>query len=324
MAFGIGDLHWRGRDGRGRSTWSRGWVLAGLALLTAAILAFHRQVPDDVGNFGSLMETFLPWFGLAVPVLLVLALLRRSATALAALLAPTLIWVMMFGSLVTDKSGGGYDFTAVQHNISATNQDVGSSMDTLMQAKPDVIALEEITGAQLPTIRQKLDGAYPYHVVEGTVGLWSKYRLTDTGPVDIKIGWTRALRATVDSPNGPLAVYVAHMPSVRVKFDGGFTANQRNHSAEALGEALTREPLKRVLLLGDLNGTMNDRALAPITMQLRSAQGSAGDGFGFSWPSSFPTARIDQIMSRGITPTSAWTLPQTGSDHLPIAAHFEL
>ncbi|WP_042376196.1 endonuclease/exonuclease/phosphatase family protein [Streptacidiphilus melanogenes] len=324
MLRGFRGIHWRGRDGKGRSTWRRGWILAVLALLLAGVLAFHRQIPDTFGNFGSLIETFLPWCGLAVPVLLVLALLRRSATALVALLAPVLIWSVLFGSLLPDKSGGSYDFTAVQHNISADNTSVASTMRTLMQADPDVISLEEITGPALPTITQVLDGTYRYHVVEGTVGLWSKYPLADTGPVDIKIGWTRALRATVHAPQGDLAVYVAHMPSVRVHFDGGFTANQRNRSAEALGEAISHESLKRVLLLGDMNGTMNDRALAPITMQLRSAQGSAGAGFGFSWPATFPSARIDQIMSRGMTPTAAWTLPQTGSDHLPIGAHFEL
>jgi vancomycin resistance protein VanJ len=324
MLRGLRGNHWRGLDDKGRSTWRRGWVLAALALLVAGVLAFHRQIPDSFGNFGSLIETFLPWLGLGVLVLLVLALLRRSATALVALLVPVLIWSVLFGALLPDKSGGSYDFTAVQHNISADNTSVAGTMQVLMQAHPDVISMEEITGAALPTINQELDGTYRYHVVEGTVGLWSKYPLSDTGPVDIKIGWTRALRATVHAPQGDLAVYVAHMPSVRVHFDGGFTANQRNRSAEALGEAITHESLKRVLLLGDMNGTMNDRALAPITMQLRSAQGSAGAGFGFSWPAGFPSARIDQIMSRGITPTAAWTLPHTGSDHLPIGAHFQL
>ncbi|RAG81374.1 hypothetical protein DN069_33155 [Streptacidiphilus pinicola] len=324
MLRGLRGHHWRGRDRKGRSTWHRGWILAALALLLAGVLALHRQIPDTLGNFGSLIETFLPWFGLAVPVLLVLALLRRSATALVALVVPAVIWAVLFGPLLPDKSGGSYDFTAVQHNISADNTSVASTMQTLMRADPDVISMEEITGPALPVIEQQLDGTYRYHVVEGTVGLWSKYPLTATGPVDIKIGWTRALRATVQTPHGDVAVYVAHMPSVRVHFDGGFTANQRNHSAEALGEAISREQLKRVLLLGDMNGTMNDRALAPITMQLRSAQGSAGAGFGFSWPAAFPSTRIDQIMSRGITPTAAWTLPQTGSDHLPIGAHFQL
>ena len=46
----------------------------------------------------------------------------------------------------------------------------------------------------------------------------------------------------------------------------------------------------------------------------------AGDGPGFSWPASFPTTRIDQIMVKGLEPVSSWSLPATGSDHLPVAA----
>jgi vancomycin resistance protein VanJ len=65
---------------------------------------------------------------------------------------------------------------------------------------------------------------------------------------------------------------------------------------------------------------MNDRALNAVTAQMRSTQGAAGDGFGFSWPASFPMARIDQIMVRGMEPRASWALPETGSDHLPVAA----
>jgi vancomycin resistance protein VanJ len=138
------------------------------------------------------------------------------------------------------------------------------------------------------------------------------------------MGWTRAMRSTVTTPDGEVAVYVAHMPSVRVKLNAGFTASQRDESADALGEAIADERLGRVILLGDLNGTMNDRSLNAVTSQMRSTQGAAGDGFGFSWPASFPMARIDQIMVKGVEPMSSWTLPATDSDHLPIAARVAL
>ena len=160
--------------------------------------------------------------------------------------------------------------------------------------------------------------------MQGTVGLWSKYPLSTVRPVDIKLGWTRAMRATVTAPEGKLAVYVAHLPSVRVKMEAGFTARQRDKSADALGEAIADEKLPQVALLGDLNGTMNDRALNAVTAQMRSTQGAAGSGFGFSWPASFPMARIDQIMVKGVEPVTSWTLPETGSDHLPIAARVKL
>jgi vancomycin resistance protein VanJ len=137
------------------------------------------------------------------------------------------------------------------------------------------------------------------------------------------MGWPRAMRSTVAAPQGDVAVYTAHLPSVRVQFRSGFTAGQRDDSADALGEAIAADKSERVVLIGDLNGTMNDRSLAPITSQLRSAQGAAGDGPGFSWPAAFPLTRIDQIMVRGMEPVSSWSLPDTGSDHLPVAASMD-
>ncbi|MCG0285889.1 endonuclease/exonuclease/phosphatase family protein [Streptomyces sp. PSAA01] len=315
----IGRLLDRFRDDRG--IWRRGLVLAAIAILLALVMIFHADIPNRVGNLGSLLETFLPWLGLALPVLLVLGLVRRSASAVLALVLPVAVWLNLFGGLMfSDKSGSGGELTVVTHNVNAENPNPTGTAEDVAGSGADVVALEELTDDAVPTYERALAGTYRYHTVQGTVGLWSKYPLSGTEPVDIKLGWTRALRTTVATPRGEVGVYVAHLPSVRVKFNAGFTAGQRDASAEALGQAISRERLRKVILLGDLNGTMNDRALAPVTAQMRSAQGAAGDGFGFSWPASFPMARIDQIMVRGVDPVAAWALPKTGSDHLPLAA----
>ncbi|MEE4594371.1 endonuclease/exonuclease/phosphatase family protein [Streptomyces sp. DSM 41524] len=315
----IGRLFDRLRNDRG--IWRRGLVLAAIAVLLTLVMVFHADIPNRVGNLGSLLETFLPWLGLFLPVLLVLGLVRRSASAVLALVLPVTVWLNLFGGLMfSDKSGGGGELTVVTHNVNAENADPTGTAKDVAASGADVVALEELTDSAVPTYERALAGTYRYHTVQGTVGLWSKYPLSGTKPVNIKLGWTRALRTAVATPRGEVGVYVAHLPSVRVKFNAGFTAGQRDDSAEALGQAIAREPLKKVILLGDLNGTMNDRALAPVTAQMRSAQGAAGDGFGFSWPASFPMARIDQIMVRGLDPVSAWALPRTGSDHLPLAA----
>lgn len=307
-----------------RGVWRRGIVTAAVAVLLALIMLFHAQIPNDIGNLGSLTETFLPWLGLLVPVLLVVAVVRKSATALIALLLPVIVWLNAFGGLLTDKSAKGGDLTVATHNVNAENADPAGTARDVAASGADVVALEELTQEAVPAYEKALAGTYKYHSVQGTVGLWSKYPLTGTRPVDIKLGWTRAMRTTVNTPKGQVAVYVAHLPSVRVKLDAGFTANQRDNSADALGEAIAREKLGKVVLLGDLNGTMNDRALNAVTSQLRSTQGAAGNGFGFSWPASFPMARIDQIMVKGVEPVSSWTLPETGSDHLPVAASVDL
>ncbi|MFF6882177.1 endonuclease/exonuclease/phosphatase family protein [Streptomyces sp. NPDC012421] len=313
-----------GRLRRDPGIWRRGILLAALALVLALLMALHAQIPNRVGNLGSLTETFLPWFGLLVPVLLLLALLRRSATALIALLLPAVVWLNLFGGLVADKSTSGGDLTVATHNVNADNPDPEGTARQLAASGADVLALEELKADMVPVYERALAEKYPYHSVQGTVGLWSRLPLRDPRPVDIHMGWTRAMRATVVAPQGELRVYVAHLPSVRVNLDAGFTANQRDTSADALGAAIAGDRAERIVLLGDLNGTMNDRALNAVSAQLRSTQGAAGDGFGFSWPASFPMARIDQILVRGVEPVSSWALPETKSDHLPLAARITL
>ncbi|MGK3209171.1 endonuclease/exonuclease/phosphatase family protein [Amycolatopsis sp. MEPSY49] len=302
-----------------RGTWRRGRVIAVFSALTALLLLAHSLVPNWVGNAGSLLETFLPWTGLLVLPLLVAALLRRSALALVSLLLPALVWGGFFGGRLFDKTEAGGDLTIVSHNVNDENPDPAGTAGALAASGAQVIALEELKKSEIPKYEDALAAGYPHHSVQGTVGIWSTYPLGDTRPVAI-MPWTRALRTTVDTPKGPVAVFVAHLPSVRVRLEAGFTANGRDEAIGLLADALAGEPSARTVLVGDFNGTADDRALDPITARMKSAQEVAGDGFGFSWPAGLPLARIDQVFVAGLRPVASWTLPATGSDHLPVAA----
>nr|BFD87746.1 endonuclease/exonuclease/phosphatase family protein [Streptomyces sp. Xyl84] len=302
--------------------WRRGRIASAAALPVVLLMAGHGLVPNRPGHLGSLVESFLPWTALVVPVLLLCALLRRSATAVVAAAVAAAVWCSLFGGCLVDRRAGGGDLTVLTHNVDEHNPDPAGTARALAAAGADVVALEEL-GDATDTYRKVLATRYPYAVVRGTVGLWSRYPVTDGGPVDIA-PWPRALRATVRTPKGPVAVFVAHLLSVRLTPASGFGAAARNASALRLAGALRAEPLPRVVVVGDFNGTTDDRALAPVTSRLRSAQAEAGAGFGFSWPAAFPVARIDQILVRGVGPRSAWSLPATGSDHLPVAASLRL
>ncbi|MFG2791758.1 endonuclease/exonuclease/phosphatase family protein [Streptomyces sp. NPDC048419] len=323
------------RAGSRPGPWKRGPALAAPALLLGLLMLLHAKIPNRIGNLGSLVETFLPWFGLFVPVLLAGALWRRSASAVVALLLPVVVWLNLFAGLLGDKSRPGGDLTVASQNVDAGNPDPAATARDLAASGADVLALVELSERAKPVYEKGLTRAYPYHVVLGTVGLWSKLPLSETRPVydgmdygplaatkpaDVKLASTRALRTTVATRQGPLAVYVAHLGSVRVNPRAGFSTAQRDRGAQALGKAVAAEKNGRVVLLGDLNGTLDDRAFAGLTSRLRSAQDVAGDGFGFSWPAKFPVARIDQVLVRGVTPDRSWVLPATGSDHLPVAA----
>ena len=309
-------------------------MLAVLALLLALVMLLHAEIPDWRWNLGSLAETILPWLGLPIPVLLAGALRRRSASALAALLLPVLVWFNLFGGVLSDKSGPGGFLTVASENVDAGNPGPAGTARALAASGADVLALVELTPQAAGTYEKGLAKAYPYHTLQGTVGLWSKLPLSDTRPIDImdfgpaagaipvgqQMASNRALRATVATDRGPLTVYVAHPGSVRVNPLAGFWTASRDIGVRALGGAIAADPSRRVVLLGDLNGSMDDRAFARLTSRLRSAQDVAGDGFGFTWPASFPVVRIDQILVEGVKPDSSWVLPANGSDHRPVEA----
>ncbi|MFJ2027271.1 endonuclease/exonuclease/phosphatase family protein [Streptomyces sp. NPDC087897] len=329
-----GTTHASGRR-CGPGIWRRGRLLAAAALLLGVVLLLHASIPNRIGNLGSLVETFLPWFGLAVPVLLAGALLRRSASAALALLLPVVAWLSLFGGLLTDKTHPDGDLMVASHNVGADNPDPVGTARALAGSGADVLALEELAAHARGTYERELAAAYPHHTVQGTVGVWSRFPLSDTRPVDVamdagplgaakpaaeKMVDNRGLRTTVATDHGPLAVYVAHLGSVRVNPRAGLSVGRRDAGAQSLGRAVAAERNDRVVLLGDLNGTLDDRAYAGITSRMDSAQERAGAGFGFSWPAAFPVVRIDQILVRGVRPESSWVLPATGSDHLPVAA----
>lgn len=153
------------------------------------------------------------------------------------------MWLNLFGGLLTDKSHPGGDFTVVSHNVGADNPDAVGTARALAASGADLLALEELDPAARRTYEKELATTYPHHTVLGTVGVWSRLPLSDTRPVDVamdagplgaakpadvKLEYNRGLRTTVATDNGPLAVYVAHLGSVRVTPRAGLSSGQRD------------------------------------------------------------------------------------------------
>ncbi|WP_329558971.1 endonuclease/exonuclease/phosphatase family protein [Streptomyces uncialis] len=314
-----------GIGARGARRWSvrpwRGAWLAVAGALCAALLFAHPLLPNSLGNLGSLVETFLPWTVALLLPLTLFGLYRRAPLVLFGVVLVAVAWPVRFGGTLVDKRESGGELIVVSHNVGEDNPDPAGTARRLADTGAQVIAVQELAAEARETFHRALPARYAHHTVHGGVGLWSTYAMTGAQPVEI-MPWPRALRATLATPKGPLTVFVAHLASVRVSPVHGFTTGRRDDAARLLARAVTAERPGRVLVVGDLNGTTDDRALAPLLRGLTSAQDVAGDGFGFSWPAGFPLARIDHVLARGIRPLSAGTLPGTGSDHLPVTASF--
>ncbi|MEU7154452.1 endonuclease/exonuclease/phosphatase family protein [Streptomyces sp. NPDC045456] len=290
------------------------------ALLLAALLAFPGLLPNTPGHLGSLVETALPWFGAAVPVLLGWAALRRSVVGVAAALVPAVVWVCQFlPGYLPGGDGARADFHVLTYNVGGDRTSPADVARQVTGTGADVVALEKVPAAALPTYEKALGAAYPHHTTANTLGLWSRHPVREVTALDLGGAWPHAIRALVRTPGGDTAFYAVRLPSVRVRADAGFTTGARDRSAAELASRIGADRAARVVLLGDLNGSLRDRGLAPLARQLASAQRAAGRGPGFTWPAAFPLVRIDHVLVRGLRTTGATVLPdRLGSDHRPV------
>ncbi|MEV0840704.1 endonuclease/exonuclease/phosphatase family protein [Actinocatenispora sera] len=276
------------------------------ALLVTVLLAGHRLVPDGHGA-GTALDSFLPWFGLLVVPVALLALATRSRLGALALLLPVVVWAGMFGPVLLPRGGGDGQLRAATQNLDAANPDPTSTVRRLVALHPDLVAVQELANDDAARL---LDDTYPHQLRVGTVGLWSRYPMGDGAPVDLGLGWNRALRADVDTDHGQVRVYVAHLGSIRPGADGS-----RDRTLTRLADSVRADRSPRLLLLGDLNTATTDRALGQLSPPLTDAQRAAGSGFGFTWPARFPMTRPDQVLYRGLSATDASVADTGGSDH---------
>ncbi|MFD7024306.1 endonuclease/exonuclease/phosphatase family protein [Promicromonospora sukumoe] len=306
-------------SGPAKTAWQRGRLLALGSVLAAVLLLAHEYVPNRWGNLGSLVQSFLPWLGLAVPLGILAALLRRSALAVLAVLLPLAAWIWVFLPQVRPDATTPGDLTVVQHNVDAANTDVAGTAEVLLAADPDVVTLTEVPYDVAEQYTEALAEALPYHESDGTVGIWSRYPLKGVQPVDIlDESWNRCLRAVVQHDGTNVALYAAHLPSVRFG-SGGFETADRNAAAQRLADAVAAEQTEAVVVAGDLNAVLADDAIAPLTDQVTAPT----RGFEFTYPAVFPVAQIDHVLARGATVTDVRALGETGSDHLPVVAHVD-
>ncbi|WAL99621.1 endonuclease/exonuclease/phosphatase family protein [Streptomyces sp. Je 1-369] len=291
------------------------------AVLLTALLVFPGVLPNTPGHLGSLVETALPWFGLGIPLLLAAAAVRRSLKGLAFALVPTVAWAALFGpGLVSlpQPSPGRTDFQVLTLNVGGDRTAPRDVARDILAADADVVALEKVPNGAMKTYEQELHAIYPHRATGDTLGLWSRYPLHGVEKLDLGGAWPHAVRAVARTPVGDTAVYAVRLPSVRVTVREGFAVRRRDASAARLAERVARDPARRVVVLGDLNGSLRDRGLAPLTHRLRPAGGGSGHGPGFTWPAAFPVVRLDHVLLRGLTPTGTTVLPDLGSDHRPV------
>ena len=113
-----------------------------------------------------------------------------------------------------------------------------------------------------------------------------------------------------------------HLPQPSLSHNG--FGRKRAEALTMLESQIRAEYDKDLIIVGDLDLAQTDRGMRERLVGsgtgLVSAQAAAGSGFGFTWPSTFPMVRLDDLLARGVTPVRSVVLAALGpkSAHRPI------
>ncbi len=293
-------------------------LVATAALALTAAMLLHSVIP---GMLGTIVATALPWLAALVPVLWGAALLTRRRVWVVTVV-PLVAWLIVVGPQLmplplepSARSVGG-TMTVASQNVEEGSGGAASSAVTLAAHDADVIALEELDGAARATVTAAIGDEYPHSFSVGTVGLWSRYPIINEQPLELGLGWNRALAADLDTPSGLVGIYVVHAASLRPG-----AQSDRDDMLAKLAQVVADEENDRVLVVGDFNATVSDPALRALQRWVSEPSRSTAS-FGFTWPSSMPIARIDHIFHAGLTPVASSVLRAGNSDHLAVLTTF--
>lgn len=280
-----------------------------------ALLLLHHLIPTTRG-LALMVESVLPWTGILVVFLLILGLIRFSVWSVIGVVIPSLVWGSMFGMYLKPANEPDHtDIVVATQNVGARLPEPSATALNIIEHKPDIVTLQEIESLSGKIIREQMDKNFKHHKVSDTVGLWSKWPISDTEEIDLGLSWPRAFAATVATDHGDVRVYSVHMPSVRPGSE-----SLRNAALQTVAQKVSEDPAQRVIVAGDFNSTSTDRYFADLNDSLTDTRRATGGGFGFTWPSQFPVARLDHVMVRGMEPVSDTVLPRGTSDHRAIVA----
>jgi vancomycin resistance protein VanJ len=290
-----------------------GSLLAGGGIVAAWLSLAGGWVPAL-----DLLASFLPFFGVAVLLGLLFARWRPGLTIAAALLAlvPFAIgvapeWLRSIPAATSDAPR----VLVLKHNVWAGNSDPADTAQTIIDAKPDVVMLQEVNGSFRPML-----AALSQHFAHATrcprgcdLAIFSRWPIAD-GDYFLKDAIGRKfgpalLWARIVPPAGEaFMVATLHYPRP--------TSRDQAVRRRDVAHALARIDRDALIVAGDMNLTPwaaamreQDRALAPLTRMTRAP----------SWPRALPVLPIDHLYAGpdwGLVSTRQ--LPATGSDHRPI------
>lgn len=322
--------------------------MRGLAVLSwvyvAALIAFAATLllVGESWWVGTIVM-YLPRLPLALPIVVFLPLARtrarRPVLAVQAALALAITVALArphvsFGA----PRAEGPTMRVLSYNVWYGRRGLPIIEKAIVDAKPDIVMLQAMSGRVDEHMRNALADGYVFHST-GEFLLASRYPI-----VDSKADGRAFIRYTLETPLGRVDAYNLHAISPRpglatVQSQSKRTLLTDGPSAEAaetvqentatrdaeLGALVeaTAASKNPVLIAGDTNVPDHSRLLRRHLARFQDGFAAVGTGFGYTFPSNKlrPWMRIDRILSGPeLRFTSFAVGDRAGSDHCPIWA----
>ena len=330
----------------------RPWYVTLIAVLcsgyTVGMLAFvaSRILPGRA-PFLALADTFAPF--LFAPLLLVLpvAWLVRSKTALIGALAVLGVFLVMYGPFFTPSLRpvpvhANDALTVMTFNLGYDQSHPERLVLAIAEEDADVVAVQEIEPSTAALVRQELGKRYPHMILDpsvGSTGLLSRHPILESRWFQPAGEGPPALYALVDVDGTAVHVLAVHplRPGVTWYKETWLLTGlyDRGTQRQVIDVAQRAGDLEGpVLVMGDLNLSDQTRAYARLSQVLKDTWREVGWGFGLTFPRFLivgptrvpgPWVRIDYIFhSSDVGAERARVACHGGSDHCYLVARLAL
>jgi len=332
----------------------RGVTLGSLWLYSSLLLGWfvlHWLYGDSIWWL-ALINAFVPWLFVLLPIFLSLAFLDRHLRSWLPLLAPVLLFLVLYGGLfipsvaraqaANDETLRVMSFNLYNYSVHERTAQVIIDNDW-----PDIVALQELTPYMANVIIKLVGDRYPYRVLDARsdhrgMGVLSRFPLQAIKPTQLFDLASEIQIVNVHTDKTHFTFYNVHPHSTNVLtfrrqlLAMGKIVAKGYADRLSFAQTLVKDIQARggaVIVAGDFNSTDQSDVYATLTPLLHDAHRAAGFGFGHTFPAyanrwtmSVPTparlVRIDMIFYTADFRAVASTVSATHgeSDHLPVLA----
>ena len=275
---------------------------------------------------------YLPGLFFILPLLLLLVCSRRTKISFFRLSMALLLvfhWLLPLRLHHTDSLRAQYRLVSL--NVQSHSSDVQAATRRLRALKPDFICFQEIWHRpELEDLEQLLSD---YLVIGAAPDESERQNFNEGTFLAIRNDWNveetslkeESAVAKVSRGDETVIVVSVHAPRAKSFSPSGLrqTIEEQTGKSEELRDELSafQDP---ILIAGDFNAPESGPAFKILGKRFHSAFRQAGTGFGLTFPSAFPLARIDHALGTKEVLFTRYRTQHFGSDHLGLVVDFQV